>query len=77
MLTAVHRLQVTVLELLRTATFLDEVIWRVDIKSDWEFSVHANWVEIAFAELFHWFEIFAPIHGCAFALPVIERKSEV
>ena len=75
-LTAVHRLQVTVLELLRTGQLsLGEAIWRVDIKSDWEFSVHTNWVEVAFAELFHWFEIFAPIYGCAFSPPVIAQES--
>ena len=76
-LTAVHRLQVTVLELLRTGQLsLDQATWRFDINSDWEFSAHANWIEIAFAELFHWFEIFAPIYGCTFTPPTIECESE-
>jgi len=72
-LTAINRLQVTVLELLRTGQLsLDEANWRIDIKSDWEFSAHANWIEIAFAELFQWLEIFAPIYGSTFERPIIE-----
>lgn len=71
-LTAVIRLQLTVLMMIRTKILsVDDSEWRLTVSQDFECDLNRDWARAAIVELFQWFEIFAELNNESFSAPKI------